>query len=377
MTRSVRTIVALAAAVFLSRCAGCTSEEDTSCPSGQERCGGFCRDPASYATDPANCGACGNACATGATCVAGTCECPAGEEVCAGACVDPATYATDPANCGACGNACGVGTCAAGVCDCGAFIACPAPLPRCVDGLEDPRNCGTDAAAACGNVCPLTNDVCDAGTCTCPATLPDTCGSTCVDLASDESHCGACPTTCATGATCTSGVCQCPTGQSVCDGACVNRSTDEAHCGTCGWVCASGATCTTGACTCPSEQPLVCGVPGAGGSCCAGDGCCGDGTSCQTAHWNGLSANYYDCGALDQHTLEQARLAALSWAPPGQGQTVEVGLQCGFCLCRQTASQAAVWCYAGSPLKGFVAVTGSGNCLAAFCPSGVNGVAWH
>jgi choice-of-anchor A domain-containing protein len=74
------------------------------------RCGGACVETA---TDAANCGACGNACAAGSTCSAGTCSVCSGT-VCGGACL---ATATDSANCGACGNACAIGsTCSAGAC---------------------------------------------------------------------------------------------------------------------------------------------------------------------------------------------------------------------------------------------------------------------
>jgi hypothetical protein len=41
-----------------------------------------------------------------------------------------------------------------------------------------------------------------------------------------------------------------------------------------------------------------------------------------------------------------------------------------------TMTQAAIWCYEGSPNKGLVLVWGSPNCSLA-CPSPGNGVAWH
>jgi hypothetical protein len=98
---------------------------------------------------------------------------------------------------------------------------------------------------------------------------------------------------------------------------------------------------------------------------------CDGGTTCQTVHPNGLGQSYYDCAPLDQLTLDQARLAAAAWAP--DGQPTESLLQCGSCLCRTngpplSATKAAVWCYAGSNLAGFVAVTDSPNCLSASCP---------
>lgn len=57
-------------------------------------------------TDPANCGACGNACFF---CSGGQCiflqACLSPEVFCGDVCVN---LQTDPANCGACGAACGI-----------------------------------------------------------------------------------------------------------------------------------------------------------------------------------------------------------------------------------------------------------------------------
>jgi len=72
----------------------------TACAVGEVNCNGACAD---LATDVSNCGACGNACAIGATCTSGVCDCPAGTVLCSGVCAD---LATDVSNCGACGIAC-------------------------------------------------------------------------------------------------------------------------------------------------------------------------------------------------------------------------------------------------------------------------------
>ncbi len=84
------------------------------CPSGTVTCSGVCMD---LLNDPANCGACGNACTFG-ICVAGECTflqaCLSPQVFCGDVCVD---LQTNPAHCGACGNACFVTeTCSGGEC---------------------------------------------------------------------------------------------------------------------------------------------------------------------------------------------------------------------------------------------------------------------
>ncbi len=99
--------------------AGCSSGN---CPGHFKTCGNVCVD---IYTDPANCGACGNACAAGNVCSNGTCSqsCPVGETACGASCRD---LQTDNANCGACGMTCAPGLlCTAGMC------GCPPGMPQC------------------------------------------------------------------------------------------------------------------------------------------------------------------------------------------------------------------------------------------------------
>lgn len=92
----------------------CTQQNTTpTCGEGQLACGNQC---VSYASDPANCGSCGNVCAQGQVCSLGTCSgsCAADLSICGSSC---ANTQSDPAHCGGCGIACAVGqACTAGVC---------------------------------------------------------------------------------------------------------------------------------------------------------------------------------------------------------------------------------------------------------------------
>jgi|GEM_PF-1277920 len=176
------------------------------CQTGQLQCGSSCVFPDRDAT---NCGACGNVCPPGASCVAGACSCQAGLAACGTDCVNLAASA---AHCGACDVACAAGT----VCSLGA--------------------CSTSCAAG------LTQ-----------------CGSSCVDLQVDLTNCGACGAVCPGGQTCTAGACACLSG-TLCSGACVDTASDPAHCGGCGLAC--NGSCAGGVCT---------PTPGAGGTGSGGD----------------------------------------------------------------------------------------------------------
>ena len=126
--------------------AGCTEGNcfymrERACSSGLSSCDGTCVDKSS---DPNNCGACGNTCASGQICFNGTCavdhrDCPDGQTRCGGTCVD--TY-TDAGNCGACGNSCATGQ----ICFSG---TCAVDHRSCPDGQV---RCGSDCVA--GDSCP-------------------------------------------------------------------------------------------------------------------------------------------------------------------------------------------------------------------------------
>lgn len=128
-------------------------------------------------------------------------------------------------------------------------------------------------------------DAADAGdafadaTMSCNADL-DTCDGECVDLMSDDDHCGSCKNSCTAPEVCSGGSCQspCTDGFTNCDGTCVDLETDEGHCGDCtDAACASGELCEGGACV-PD-----CGALSRCGTVCvdfaANDSYCGD---CET-----------------------------------------------------------------------------------------------
>jgi hypothetical protein len=82
------------------------------------------------------------------------------------------------------------------------------------------------------------------------------CGSACVNLQFDRSHCGACGMTCCPGALCVAGRCapDCPPGLTPCTPpgmschTCANLVSDSRHCGACNRACGAGQACVAGVC---------------------------------------------------------------------------------------------------------------------------------
>lgn len=220
------------------------------------RCGTECVDTG---TDPANCGACGEACPSGEACEAGQCAlaCAGGTTKCSGpmgeTCADTSV---DPANCGACGKACGVAElCDAGVCvtACGGTTACG---QSCVDLAHDPNHCG-----GCGKACPaapnakaycvdgLCGSACTSGFGDCNALSADGCEKG-LSTVMDCGQCGkACELLNATAA-CVNGACvvkTCTVNFGDCDKdgkSCeTNFASDPKNCGGCGQKCAATEVC--------------------------------------------------------------------------------------------------------------------------------------
>lgn len=170
------------------------------CPAGQKLCGDRCVD---VSVDRANCGACGTTCESGAVCSEGACaatcatgftKCEGGAGMADGGAADggtPGAYcartATDVANCGACGNACAAGErCDTGEC----VLSCVAGQIACGGKCIDPTNtrefCGASADCTgtnAGKAC-VSGEVCTAGACAVSCVTGQVkCGDTCIDPA--------------------------------------------------------------------------------------------------------------------------------------------------------------------------------------------------
>ncbi len=125
-------------------------DDECRCPAeAATECGGRCAD---LASNPSHCGACGERCAVGASCVLGQCTCDdAAAVVCADA-LDPAQLVcartdVDPLYCGDCDTRCGRhAPCVSG--------RCVPPTHTCGDGrLEAGEDCD-DGNTADGDGCP-------------------------------------------------------------------------------------------------------------------------------------------------------------------------------------------------------------------------------
>ncbi len=172
----------------------------------------------------------------------------------------------------------------------------PIPLAlTCFLWLTSFSGCGVVQECITGKDCPV-KYTCQNGTCIaqadpCAATGGTSCGSACVDLRTNNDHCGACATKCGIGSNCQNGQCkavtkpcqsnaECPTGQvcqngqcqascqagqTLCGSLCVDLQTNNDHCGACGQKCGIGAGCKAGSCKpvvppctsdaeCPTDQ---------------------------------------------------------------------------------------------------------------------------
>lgn len=233
-------------------------------------CAGGCVDPW---TDAANCGSCGNACATGTVCDRGACSplsaCDrpgtaaascvlasgAVGRCCDGACTDPAS---DDTNCHVCSNACFGGASCTSVPSRTRDGACV----LATDGGLTTPHCATDADCPATTQCDPRSSACVRLDC---AGRPDgtscrtssagdglCCGGACVDPTRDP-NCGAC------GVSCDSGVCALISGVPfVPIVACLPATTTSPDCSGAGG-CAATEACVGGVCvarSCASGGPF-------------------------------------------------------------------------------------------------------------------------
>lgn len=171
----------------------------------------------------------------------------------------------------------GSGTCAQTTCG-----------TECVDLASNAAHCG-----ACNNACPAGMG-CLSGTCACGAPL-QSCGGLCVDVTANASHCGACDQSCGAGQTCVASACSCSGGLGLCGGLCVDLASDETNCGACGIDCGVGASCEASACECQAGLTLC--LSGCADLASDGDNCGTCGTACG-ALFCLEGACVSDCGAL-------------------------------------------------------------------------------
>jgi hypothetical protein len=182
-------------------------------------CSGRCTDPQA---DIANCGQCALRCSNGLVCSSGHCQAQSCTDrmagvpcsipghgagaCCRNTCVDRTAWASDRANCGSCGHACAPGlACNQGVCVDPSTMAPPAwtcleeahACPAgtfCVMESCIPRACTADSE---GLLCPNPKG----------AELGHCCGQVCTDLYEDHDNCRACGVRCAIGEACKNGEC--------------------------------------------------------------------------------------------------------------------------------------------------------------------------
>lgn len=134
----------------------------------------------------------------------------------------------------------------------------------CVDLRSDQRHCG-----ACSVSCKQ-GEVCSSGICGCPTGMM-TCGSACTDVKTDAKNCGACGKACGAGETCSGGTCMtgCANGQMKCGASCTNTMTDLANCGICGKACGQMEICAGGVCQSCGDGGVQTVCTGDGGAYCA------------------------------------------------------------------------------------------------------------
>ncbi len=189
------------------------------CKSGYHLCNGACVSNYSVSSCGSSCTACptptnGTATCNGVSCGA---SCVSGYHACGTQCLSN----TSVSSCGTSCTPCPVPPNGSATCNgvsCG--ISCAAGFHPCGDACvpdSSPAGCGS-ACAVCAAPGDLKAPTCSAGTC--GAACRTSCGGTCVDVGSDNAHCGACGVACGASEQCSLGQCAatCAAGQLALDG---------------------------------------------------------------------------------------------------------------------------------------------------------------
>ncbi|KYF89992.1 hypothetical protein BE17_28530 [Sorangium cellulosum] len=157
---------------------------------------------------------------------------------CDGVCV---ALGSDRDNCGACGDECPAGA-------------------SCVNGACEDRSQGSGGAGGAGGTDDAAVGGSDGVPEDCGGERTmKRCDGVCVDTRTDPDHCGRCDKQCDPGRACAGSLCQrtCLEGLTDCAGSCVDLSVDPLHCGGCDLACDPGRPCEEGSCGCsvePSED---------------------------------------------------------------------------------------------------------------------------
>ena len=293
-------------------------------------------------------------CPSGSICTNCQCKrtpCPGGKKACGGACVDTSS---DVNNCGGCGNRCKPGV-------------------VCQRGKCAPSHCACKSDSDCPAGSSCTNCQCKKGPCSGGKTA---CGGACVDLKSNNNHCGKCNLKCGGALQCTRGQCapkSCPPGWTLCGTACVKLTTDSKNCGKCGTTCSRGQKCVNGQCRvgctpspekCDGKDNDCDGMVDEGNPCpsgqtcsagqCKTSGCPGGTVACRGACVNLQSdpANCGKCGVAckpgDVCTAGQCRVGCPAGTTACSGACVNLSSDSNNCGSCGTKCKPGSVCVAGA-----------------------------